>query len=46
MAIDLVTALSEADLKPVDFLDIAQLVVDTMKPKVLPRLEELNNGGD
>lgn len=44
MAIDLVTALSEADLKPVDFLDIAQLVVDTMKPKVLPRLEELNSG--
>ncbi len=43
MTIDLVAALREVELKPVDFFDIAQMVVDTMKPKVLPRLDAINN---
>ena len=42
MAIDLVTALREVELKPIDFLDIAQLITDTMKPNILGRLAELS----
>jgi hypothetical protein len=41
MAIDLVTALREVELKPADFMDITQMVIDTMKPSAVSRLSEL-----